>query len=83
MRSLVLYETSHCHLCELAEQVLMHFVNAAECQIELIDIASDDSLVQAHGTEIPVLKDIQTGRLLKWPFNEQGVSSFLMACKAR
>ncbi|MFY0665624.1 MAG: glutaredoxin family protein [Natronospirillum sp.] len=82
MRSLVLYETSHCHLCELAEQVLMHFVNTAECQIELIDIVTDDVLMQAHGTEIPVLKDIQTGRLLKWPFNEHDVCSFLLACQA-
>ncbi|WP_304996880.1 glutaredoxin family protein [Salinispirillum sp. LH 10-3-1] len=83
MRSLVLYETSHCHLCEQAEQVLIPFVNSAECQIELVDIVSDDTLMQAHGTEIPVLKDHHSGRLLKWPFDECDVRSFLSACQAQ
>lgn len=83
MRSMVLYETSHCHLCEQAEQLLLPLVMEAVCQIELIDIASDDALIAAYGTQIPVLKDNATGQQLKWPFDTEGVRAFLSSCQVQ
>ena len=77
--ALVLYGTSHCHLCEQAEVVLMPFVASGSCQVELCDIAQDESLLARYGTSIPVLMHPETGRELRWPFDGKQVVSFLQS----
>ncbi|MCH8532687.1 MAG: glutaredoxin family protein [Saccharospirillum sp.] len=79
LHSLVLYHTSGCHLCELAEYVLQE-VRAAQPELSwsLVDIASDDTLIERYGWRIPVihLKGMPSPDL-GWPFNAAAVTAFL------
>ena len=68
-----LYGTSACHLCEVAEallaQVLAGFAETQRPQIELVDIADSDALIERYGTRIPVLRREADGVELAWPFD--------------
>ncbi len=68
-----LYGTSACHLCDVAEallaQVLAGFSAGEQPQIELIDIADSDALIERYGTRIPVLRRVGDGVELDWPFD--------------
>jgi hypothetical protein len=73
MPALVLYGTTHCHLCEEAEGVLSSVgVTAA-----YIDIADSDELAESYGTRIPVLRRADDGAELGWPFDADTVRRFL------
>ncbi|MDD2914349.1 MAG: glutaredoxin family protein [Gallionella sp.] len=72
-----LYGTSCCHLCEKAEAVL----HTAGIIAEHIDIAADDGLLERYGTRIPVLRRIDNGAELNWPFDAAGVLRFLACSK--
>ena len=49
-----LFGTLGCHLCEVAEAVLMPFVEHG-LLVELVDIADDEAWVEHYGLRIPVL----------------------------
>lgn len=68
-----LYGTEFCHLCDEAEAVL-HEVGV---EFEYVDIADDDGLVEMYGTRIPVLKRMDTGAEVGWPFDADIASRFL------
>ena len=78
MREYILYGTLGCHLCELAEQqlslVLGHF---PDVQIELVDIAESDMLIESLGEKIPVLERCVDLEKLFWPFDAQACEAFL------
>ncbi len=75
---LSLYGTSACHLCELAEALLAQILlSYPDWQIELLDIADDDALVERYGIRIPVLRNMITGAELDWPFTSEDVVSFV------
>nr|WP_298138354.1 glutaredoxin family protein [uncultured Pseudomonas sp.] len=71
-----LFSTIGCHLCEVAEGLLMPFVEQG-LLVELIDIAEREDWVEQYGLEIPVLRRCDTGAELKWPFEAEQVVSFL------
>ncbi|MGN8260570.1 glutaredoxin family protein [Pseudomonas sp. SMSB3] len=71
-----LYGTLGCHLCEVAEAVLMPFVDRG-LLIELVDIAEDQALVERYGLIIPVLRRTDTSAELLWPFDAEQVVAFL------
>lgn len=73
-KELYLYSTSHCHLCELAEKLL---IESAVTPVKIIDIAEDDQLLLQYGLRIPVLKRLDTNAELGWPFNLNDISLFL------
>jgi hypothetical protein len=79
MNHFILYGTLGCHLCELAEAQL----SAAMAQspqpvdIECIDIADSDELLQRYGTRIPVLRRARDQAELDWPFAAGGLPDFL------
>ncbi|HNE26840.1 MAG TPA: glutaredoxin family protein [Pseudomonadales bacterium] len=75
-RLLVLYGTVGCHLCELAEQLLLPYV-AEGWQVELVDIADDDRLLERLALAIPVLEDRMFTRQLCWPFDAKNLHDFL------
>ncbi|AKH69743.1 Glutaredoxin-like domain (DUF836) [Spongiibacter sp. IMCC21906] len=82
MRLLQLLGTSACHLCELAEAVLANqLAQGYEWEVELIDIADNDHLLDQYGEKIPVLRDTVSGKELNWPFDEASVLSFIGACE--
>ena len=73
---LILYSTSACHLCELAEALLVPWA-AAGLRIAIDDISESDELFERYGLVIPVLKRCDSGAELLWPFDEAGLQDFL------
>ncbi|HAB01570.1 MAG TPA: glutaredoxin [Pseudomonas sp.] len=71
-----LYGTLGCHLCEVAEAVLMPFVDRG-LLIELVEIAEDQALIERYGLIIPVLRRTDTSAELLWPFDAEQVVAFL------
>ena len=75
MQTLILYTTDGCHLCEFAEQMLNELRIEKEFHLKAIDISSDESLVEAYGIRIPVVKNKQTNEELGWPFQLEELAS--------
>lgn len=71
-----LFGTLGCHLCEVAEALLMPFVEHG-LLVELIDIGDSEAQVQTYGLRIPVLRRCDNGAELNWPFDADQVASFL------
>ncbi len=69
---LVLYGTSACHLCEIAEAM----VERQGTPFEKIDISVSDALFERYGIRIPVLRR-PDGRELGWPFSEAELAAFV------
>ena len=73
----ILYGTSACHLCELAESLLLSLGEEGKCpQFVKVDIAESDELFERYGVRIPVLRN-PDGSELNWPFTAQELSLFL------
>ena len=72
-----LFGTLGCHLCELAEAILMPLVEHG-LMVELVDIADSDALFETYGLLIPVLRRVDTGAELDWPFDTEQVAHFLL-----
>ncbi|SDU18847.1 Glutaredoxin-like domain [Pseudomonas pohangensis] len=68
--------TLGCHLCEVAEAVLLPFVEHG-LLVELIDIAEQESQVESYGLRIPVLRRLDNAAELDWPFDGDQVAVFL------
>ncbi|NBA93831.1 glutaredoxin family protein [Pseudomonas sp. R5(2019)] len=71
-----LFGTLGCHLCELAEAELIPMVEHG-LLVELVDIADDDHHFAAYSLRIPVLRRVDNGAELSWPFNGDQVVAFL------
>ncbi|SDY96447.1 glutaredoxin family protein [Pseudomonas sp. NFIX28] len=71
-----LFGTLGCHLCELAEAELMPLVEHG-LMVELVDIAEDEALFEAYSLRIPVLRRVDNGAELGWPFDVEQVVAFL------
>jgi len=68
--------TLGCHLCEVAEAVLMPLVEHG-LMVELVDIAEDEALFERYSLQIPVLRRVDSGAELLWPFDDEQVVAFL------
>lgn len=71
-----LFGTLGCHLCEVAENVLMPFVEHG-LLVEVLDITDQPQWVDAYALRIPVLRRNDTGAELNWPFDATQVAAFL------
>ena len=71
-----LFGTLGCHLCEEAEQVLQPFV-AQGLVVELLDIIDSPEWLERYSLSIPVLRRVDTGQELHWPFAQQAVLQLL------
>ena len=71
-----LFGTLGCHLCEVAEALLMPFVEHG-LLVELVDIAEREDWVEQYGLCIPVLRRSDNGAELDWPFDADQVVAFL------
>ncbi|WP_100641439.1 glutaredoxin family protein [Marinobacter salexigens] len=74
---LFFYTTSECHLCELAEALLVSTPMPAPIPVDVVDIAQSEELVERYGTRIPVLRRNDTGHELNWPFTREQLLTFL------
>jgi hypothetical protein len=79
-RQLQLLGTSGCHLCDLAEALLVQCLDMSTTEVELIDIADDngegEDLIALYGIKIPVLRCTQTQKVLCWPFDALSINAF-------
>lgn len=75
--AIVLLSTEACHLCELAQQVLIQVHQQLPLEVYFQDIAEDEAMVENYGTRIPVLLDENTGSELGWPFDVDSVLNWL------
>ncbi len=73
----VLFQTLGCHLCEQALAVIDASRRLDRAALESIDIADDDDLLDRYGTRIPVLRRLDSGAELDWPFTSEEVARFL------
>ncbi|MDP2760638.1 MAG: glutaredoxin family protein [Sideroxyarcus sp.] len=70
---LILYTTTFCHLCEQAVTILQ----AAGVTAEHFDIAEDEYLLERYGIRIPVVRRLDNGAELGWPFEETALRRFV------
>lgn len=71
---LTLFQRDHCHLCDLAYEVM---TAAGVPDFDPIWIDGDAGLEALYGTRIPVLRREDSKRELDWPFTADGVRDFL------
>ena len=69
----VLYHTAGCHLCELADAVIVPIAAREKWRTTRVDIAGDDDLAERYGVRIPVLRRVSDGREIGWPFDAEAV----------
>ena len=77
MQHLILYSTSHCSLCDQALELLFSMPGLPGVQLEVVDVANDDSLLERYGEKIPVLRLGE--RELAAPFGPEELAHFLGA----
>lgn len=71
--ALILYQRDHCHLCDLALELL---AQARVPEFESVFVDGDDALEARYGLRVPVLRDDATGNELDWPFDAEGLAAF-------
>ncbi len=79
MTKLIMYTTSHCHLCEQAEAMLTLLKELYNISWELLEISENEHLIQRYGTRIPVIKHSDNQSELDWPFTEHNIVSLIKA----
>ena len=76
--NVILYTTLGCHLCEQAHAMLNHLAQQGHrLEIQAMEIADDDQLMEQYGIRIPVLR--ADNRELGWPFSLEELQAFLTA----
>lgn len=71
--NLELYTTSHCHLCEEAEALLVQVGEELSFNYNKIEISDSEDLLTTYGTKIPVLRNMSTQQELCWPFDKKSI----------
>lgn len=74
MESLILYSTTGCHLCEEAQRVIHTALGITAAEVDIVD---DEALMERYALRIPVLKRIDTGLEIGWPFGPEEVRKFI------
>ena len=75
MKTLTLYSTVGCHLCEQALELVQPMV-AERYRVKIIDIAETDELIACYGVRIPVIAR-DDGLEIGWPFDSVAFNEFL------
>lgn len=72
-----LFSTSGCHLCDEAKALLAQVRDQHSLQLQEIEIADSDELIERYGIRIPVLRDTVSGEELNWPFDLAQLKNWL------
>ncbi len=75
--NLILYSTSHCHLCEQAEALLLKLALEHDFICQSVEITDNANLYELYEIKIPVLKRVDTDVEICWPFNEDDIKLLL------
>ena len=79
MKLLELMTTEGCHLCDQALPLLVEGIDPCKYEVDLVDIAFDDELMDQFATRIPVLVDPQSRQALDWPFDAEQLAQFIQS----
>ena len=63
-------------MCEQAKSIVWPLLLQYQYELEEIDIAVSDELIEQYGIRIPVLKSPEHGQELNWPFDSSAVEIF-------
>ena len=74
---LYFYTTAGCHLCEQAEVLLNELESHVQLDITIVDIATDEKLIEQYGVRIPVVKRLDVPDDLGWPFDYGQLKAYL------
>ena len=77
MKKLKFFTTEGCHLCEQACLSIDALHDRYSFEMEIVDITTEEDLVQKYGLCIPVLLNIENNEVLYWPFDRDGVANLL------
>ncbi len=86
MDTLLLYTTSGCHLCDLAETVLAEAQQSSSPDsirfvVRKVEISDDPELVARYGVRIPVIRMLDRSRDLGWPFGATELANYLLMAR--
>ena len=73
---LCLYTAHNCHLCEVAEDLLLPLIEQQHIVLRKVDIGADADLKAAYGLRIPVVV-LPNGVEKGWPFTATQVKRLL------
>ena len=74
---LALYSTSHCHLCEQAEDLLLLIAKKHDIELSVIDISEHLELLTRYEVKIPVLQRLDNLSEICWPFDTADIIRLL------
>ena len=74
MSDLILFATEGCHLCEQAQRSIYKALGKTVAEI---DIADRPDLMDRYAIRIPVLRRVDSGEELDWPFAAVDVLALL------
>lgn len=74
---LVLYSTSHCHLCEQAEDLLVLIAKNNDIEWNVIEITEHPELLTRYEVKIPVLQRLDNLSEICWPFDTADIIRLL------
>ncbi|HSI42774.1 MAG TPA: glutaredoxin family protein [Methylotenera sp.] len=75
--SLALYSTSHCHLCEQAENLLVLVIKNFNIELSVIEITDHPELLTRYEVKIPVLQRLDNFAEICWPFDTADIIRLL------
>lgn len=74
---MILYSTDHCTLCDQALELLFSMPELAGLPLRVVDVATEQTLLERLGERLPVLESPENGRQLDWPFDADAVLTLL------
>jgi len=77
MKSVLLYSTLGCHLCEVAKEVAWPVLRTVNLALVEVDIAESEDLMERYALRIPVLKIEGAAGDLAWPFDARALEEYL------
>lgn len=77
MKTLYLYTTLGCHLCEECKSVIWPVLSAQNIQLKDVEIADDNDLFERYGLRIPVVRLDGAEEDLGWPFTSEDLLRYL------
>lgn len=75
--TLIFYTTAGCHLCDVARQVYQSTLSQDFFEVQEVDVADEDALIERYGARIPVMRRLKDDTELNWPFDQQALMDFL------
>jgi len=73
------YTTLGCHLCEQALEIIttLQATDLPDLELQPIDIADHDDLIEKYGIRIPVIQALNCSSDLGWPFDKIKLKNYL------